>query len=235
MKTFALGMGLCVAALAFADMTIVQSVETSEKGSSPPRKARVTMLVKGGKMKVAFGDAMESIVDLGSGTAFTVDHARRQVLEQSLGDMKRGATEAAGAGRGRTFFPLPGDVKTDVRPTGRTGEVNGIACREYEVRMTGAATMTQLSWVSDDVDMKDLEAFSLYFQDMDRALFGGGISADLKGMLMRSETRYGVGSEERTTRVEVETISRDTVPGSAFDIPGDYRVIKAVPAAGPGK
>lgn len=226
MKTAALGMGLFAAALAFADMTIVQSVESSGKGSDRVMKTSVTMIVKGNRMKIAFGDTMESIVDLSSKSAYMVDHAGKQVLEQSLDDMKRSSMAVA---------CKQGEIKTTARPTGKMETIQGFACREYEVTTTGAARMRQINWVSDDVDTKELEPFQSYFKEMDQGLFGGSISADLKGMLMRSETSYRAGAEERKSRVRVEKISRDPVPDSAFALPKEYKLIKAGAASGPDK
>lgn len=225
MKTIVFGIGLCAALLALADMTIVQKAESSGDGKGRVMQTTVTTSVKGGKMKVGFGKNSESIVDLAANKAYTIDHARKQIQEQSLDDMKRSSRQMADA-----LGANP--VKTEARPTGKTTTINGFACREYEVTTTGAANMTQINWMSDSVDMKELALFQAYFKEMDQ-IFGKSMSADLKGMLIRSEARYSVGQGERISLIEVESISHDPISDSVFAIPKDYEVINVGTTAAP--
>ena len=227
MKNVVLVIGLCASTLALADMTIVQKVESSGEGTDRVLKTTVTMKVKGMKMMVAFGLTSESMVDLAANKAYAIDHVRKQVQEQSLDDLKRSSRQMAEAMGGNP-------IKTEATPTGKTLTINGFPCREYEVRTTGAANMTQKNWMSESVDMKELAPFQAYFKEMDQ-IFGKSMSADLKGMLIRSETRYSAGQVERVSRIDVEKISHDAISDSVFAIPKGYEVINVGVTGAPRK
>ena len=103
-------------AICFADITIVQKVDTSPMMGQPAKNLTMTMYVKGSKARIETKEAQAyQILDLQTNKIYNVTPAEKKIMIMSMDLMKH-----AGDMMGKM-----GDMKTDLKKTGVTAEVNG--------------------------------------------------------------------------------------------------------------
>jgi len=129
------------------------TVETRRAGAPPDAKPRQSLIaVEGRKLHADAGNGRHALVYLGEqGVLQILDHAEKSVLtldRATARSVSRGVGGARGAVRGlpepqrRALERLLGTegaaAAVELRPSGRSDRVNGVACRLLEVLRDGA-------------------------------------------------------------------------------------------------
>src|SRR5436853_3080122 len=110
MKTilFVMMFGL-LSTLCFADMTLVQKVQTGPMMGQPAHTDTMTWAIKGSKARMDLGK-MTQIIDLDAHKIYSIDAAKKTVRVSSTELSKETADMIASVGN---------DMKVDVRSTGK--------------------------------------------------------------------------------------------------------------------
>ncbi|MBU4198628.1 MAG: DUF4412 domain-containing protein [Verrucomicrobia bacterium] len=221
-----LGTVVLSAATIWADMTVVQKVE-SARASGQPAVMTMTLQIKGSKAKIDFKPEPESsVIDLQTNKIYLIDNIAKRVMVMSLDQMKK-AMELAGTAMtqgGKKSFQKTENMKT----------INGFKCREYTLSFTNAAGSRVTCWMAEDVDAKEMEPFRVFAMDIAK-IFGQEAMAQMKGMMIATESSMTFQGKETQNRMEVQSISRDTIDDSVFVVPSDYisMEIPPMPSAPP--
>src|ERR1051325_7905032 len=119
MKTllFVMLFGLA-SALAFADMTVVQKVQTGAMMGQPAHSDTMTLAMKGSKARMDFGK-ISQIIDLDTHKLYKIDAAKKNIMVMSTDLSKETADMISRIGE---------DTKIDVRNTGKTETIDGYKC-----------------------------------------------------------------------------------------------------------
>lgn len=196
-----------------ADMTIVQKLK-SDLMSGEGRDSTMTMIVKGRKARIDLpAGKMSSIIDMDGGKMYTLNHAQKQVIIIPIDEIKAAAESAR--------RNASGAAKSAVAKTGRTDNIQGHKCAEYEITGGGSNPTIIRCWIASDIDDSELEVFRSFGRRMGCFLGMDGVEKP-KGMVMRSQTDMQVGGRKVVSMSQVESIKREPVADSLFAVPADY-------------
>lgn len=211
-------LAVTLAATAQADLTINQQIKqegTPGKGMD----TKLTMKVKGDKIRMDGIPQMSNIIDLKSGDVTSLIHAQKAVMTipgETVKKMAEGRAEK--------------NPKMDPpKATGKKETISGLSCEEYETTMNGAKIQL---WLTKDVpavekimkEISEASAASDPFQGMLK-------DQKISGFPMKTVMEMpGAGKLTMT----VLSLSEDPIPESDFAIPADYKPmsIPAMPGAG---
>jgi Domain of unknown function (DUF4412) len=205
-----------VSALAFADMTLVQKIQTGAMMGQPVNTDTMTLVIKGSKARMDFSSRkISQIVDLNAHKIYRINVEKKQVMVTST-DLPEANSDVVSK--------IASDTKIDVRKTGDTATINGYKCEEWVVTMSGPMSMTLSSWVTQDLDWKEYEPFKSFGLEMPKTK-GSGSMAEMKGISIKSTSKMTLMGEVIDSSTEMQSISHDTVSASLFEIPKDYQVM----------
>ncbi len=193
---------------AFADLVIVQKIE---QAASQTLGDEMTVKVKGDKIRTDVGSEMSTIIDSKGGGLITLMHAQKAAmampaaaLDAMKAQMKSKAGEASIA---------------DLKPTGKTGEINGFKCEEYSGKYQG---MDVSYWVTREManQQQILDQLAKLSGDADpfKGAFKG--AGGFPGFPIRTEIN---SPQSGKTTVTVVSVEEKSVPDSDFEIPSDYK------------
>lgn len=191
----------------FADLTIVQKVASGPILGQPGKNTTMKQYYKGSKSRVDTDENTFIIIDVQAGKMYTVDHSKKQVMVMSQEMMNK--TMELG-------MTMMGGGNFQVNKTGKSDTVNGFKCEEYQI---ASKALNAVSCVTTDVDMKELEPFRAFGQD----IVGKALSG-LPGLAVRSQFKLTMMGQDVSGSSEVVNITKDAVPDSLFVIPADYQV-----------
>ncbi len=212
------GAVVLIAAMAWADMTVVQNVESSLT-SAKPTTITMTMLIKGQKAKIDFKpEPRSSLIDLQAGKISLIDHTTQQVMVMSLDQMKQ-AMEMAG----KAMLGKKG--KMSIKKTENIKTIKGFKCREYKLVSADPGGMQMSCWMAEDVDAKEMEPFRLFAMDVAK-IFGQEMLTQMKGMMIAMDSTMKSQGKEVKNRLEVQSISRAAIADSVFVIPVGYKSLE---------
>jgi len=191
----------------FADITIVQKVASGPIMGQPGKNTTMKQYYKGSKSRIDTDESSFIIIDVQAGKMYTVDNSKKQVMVMSREMMNK--TMELG-------MTMMGGGDFQVSKTGKSDTVNGFKCEEYQIV---SKALSAVSCVSTDVDMKELEPFRAFSQD----IVGKALSG-LPGLSVRAQFKLTLMGQDVAGSSEVLSIARDPVPDSLFVIPPDYQV-----------
>lgn len=224
MKTFLFvvwfGLG---SAMAFADMTLVQNVQTGAMMGQPAHSDTMTWAIKGSKARMDFGK-ISQIIDLDAHKVYKIDAANKHIMVMSTDLSKETADMISKVGE---------DTKIDVRNTGKTETIDGYKCQEYVMTMTGPMSMVTTVWMTQDIDAKEFERFKTFGMQMPK-MKGSESMADMKGIPIKSTSKTTLMGKVIDSSTKMQSVSSDAVSASLFDLPKDYKVID-IPTMPAGK
>jgi hypothetical protein len=206
-KLFFLLIAITFATVLHADMTVVQKVVSGPIMGQPGKDMTLTQYYKGPKSRIDISPTSYMIIDTAEGKMYTVDTTKKTVTVMSR-EMLAKTVEMG--------MSMMGGSNFNVNKTGKTQTINGYKCEEYTVT---SPNMNIDAWVTQDVDIKELEAFRGFGQDLI-----GKAMASLPGLSIKSESKINLMGQEITGNSEVTSVTKDPVPASMFVIPADYQV-----------
>jgi hypothetical protein len=198
-----LGIALAFAAtsIARADIVIEQTIESSVQPTS-----KMTMKIKGTKLRTDVGDQMTSIVDTATFDSVTLMHPNKTIIKGN-GDQLKAAAAAAAQDLG-------------VKPvdTGKTEKVGGYKCSVWTVDVAGS---TITIWATKDYP--DYAAIKAEFDTQTKA---SGLTnhhmAAIDGMVLKTVANIG-GTSITTT---LNSARKTPVDDSEFVTPDGYTEMK---------
>jgi hypothetical protein len=208
-------------------MTIVQKLRSdlvpgASPGSSGQRPdSTMTMMVKGQMARLDLPASQKSsIVDTKEGKMFILLHKQKQVIINSLDDLKKIEKSIVSATR-------PGEDKTKpvIKKTGKVDTIRGYKCAEYEFTGLGDNPARIKCWITEDVDDSEMEVVRSFGGQMG-GMFGFEGLQKPKGVIIRSEAKMNIAGREVTSESEVISIKREAVADSVFKIPDDYERVE---------
>ena len=208
---------LSFSSFCFADTTIVQKVEAGAMMGQPPVNTVQTMKIQGLKARIDHANQPKyQVLDLSTNKMYMIDPEKKEAMVMST-DM----LNAAGA----MFKGANPNAEVNIQNTGNARTVNGYKCTDYVISVTGPMGLTSKQCVTQDVDYKDFEAFRPYAEGMIKAFMGDkGMDKLPKGMAVATETTVSIMGQKHTSRTELQSITKDKIPVSVFEIPADYKV-----------
>lgn len=207
---------LLMAAPVFADMTVVEKMNT---GGMPGQAARTfvsTTYVKGQKARIESGDTAQ-IVDLQMGKVYTLDSERKEVMVVPLEVMKQAGNVLGQLGQK--------SMNSTFNKTGASQKINGFACSNYHLESSGSFVVTADYCISDTVDTKELEPFKPLMQDALKVL-GSDVLSKTKGLPIQSKLRMTMMGQVIEGSTEVQSVSYQAVADSLFNVPKDFKVVQ---------
>lgn len=200
-------------AVCFADITIVQKVETSPMMGQPAKNLTMSMYVKGNKARIETKENQTyQIMDLQANKIYNVTPAEKKVMIMPM-DLMTHAGD---------MFGKMGDMKTDVRKTGATAEVNGFKCEEYVVTISGPINGTTTECVTHDVDTSEFDKYRDFAMSFAKMM--GGKMPEIKGLPVRTASKMSIMGQNMDSKSEVLSISTKAIADSMFVVPSDYAV-----------
>jgi hypothetical protein len=204
---------LCIPLCAFADLKIVQKVESSGMMGQPPSSHTMTLYMKGGKARIEQPDNIgTSIVDLDAGKVYVLNSKDKTAVVMSTDQMKQATDMLA---------HMTGGAKPETKAvkTGNSKTVNGFKCDEWHVTMSGGVlNMDSLQCVTQDVGLQDFERFRPFTQDMAKS-FG---SVDMKGIPVETTSKMKILGKEVTSKSQILSVTHEPVADSMFVVPAEY-------------
>ena len=205
------------ASVIFADITIVQKVQTAAIMGQPPQNIMVTLYIKGNRARIeGIGENANvyQIIDLNEKKMWIVDNNKKQVAIVSS-EMMNAAEQ--------TMEKMGKQTKTDVQKTGKSDTVNGYKCDEYTINTTGGViNMNSTQCVTNDVKADEFEPFRKYAESYVKMM--GNVSTP-KGVPVRTNAKISLMGQTFESKAEVQSISRERIAESQFKIPPDYKVV----------
>jgi hypothetical protein len=211
---------LAISSFCFADTTITQKIEAGSMMGRPPVNTIQTIKIKGTKARIDHANEHKyQILDLSSKKMIIVDPDKKEATTMSV-DM----LNAAGA----MFKGAIANAEVKVQDTGNSRTVNGFKCNDYVITMSGPLSMTSKQCVTKDVDYKDFEAFRPYAEGMIRTFIGDKGMAKLpQGMAAAADTTISIMGQNHSSKTELQSITKDDIPASAFEVPAGFKVNEA--------
>jgi hypothetical protein len=194
----------------FADMTVVQKVESSGAMGQPGSSGNMTIYMKGSKMKVeSMGPSMSQIIDIDTGKIFIINSAQKTVMTANIDQMKQ-------------YMGMLGQQGTpSTQKTGNSKTVNGYPCEEYKITTSGMFSGETITCVSEKIDSKEFDRFRKFSEDIAKQF--GALPEGVKGYPVLSDTKMSVMGQNITSHTEIVSVSYDAIPDSVFTIPADYK------------
>ncbi len=203
---------LAAAAIARADLTIVQKVDM---GGTP---GDMTIRIKGDKVRIDPAPEISMITDNKTGDTVTLMHKEKKALRMS-GEKMKAAAEMVSKFAGAS---TPSAQRSKLTPVGRKEQVNGVATDLYTIdTAVGKATYYIAPNYPDSVAiLKEMQA------TQPAALASATANMpdfrDLPGVPVKIET----AAQGRHIIMTLSSIKRDPIPDAQFVIPAGYSDMK---------
>jgi len=207
-------LALCasLAVTAFADVTIVQKLETPD-GDKITGDIKIS--AKKSQTRVDMGSEVSTLSDEKKNQVVTLIHNQKMAMEmpaEAVAQMKA-QMDAANSEE------LTPEAFT---PTGRTETISGFECSEYTFNIKGQQVT---SWFAKS--LKEDAAIAAAFTELSKS------SNTMASSLAQFDSMPGVPIRTQVeipgsgmTTVTIQTISTDAIPSSVFEIPSDYQSVK---------
>ena len=203
------------ASAALADLTVVQSLDTSSMPAESGKGSTMTMKMKGPKARIDFsGMPVSSIVDLKSRQLFFLDHKQKQAMVMPL-ELMQSMLGLSAPGT------AAGQDKPAIQKTGKVQAINGYTCEEYAGSAGGGTTIR--CWIANAAQASEMEPFRVYAQEALKATSFGGLAA-VQGLIVRSESTVLTNGKPVTSRTELQSLSQAPLADAVFSLPADYTV-----------
>jgi uncharacterized protein DUF4412 len=217
-KWLVLAVLLASAGLVFADMTIVQKIQTSPMMGQPAKNLQMTMYIKGQKARIELEAGNYQILDLKQNKMFIVDPSKKTVMVVNPNMMQQ-------AGKMMTQMNGGKEPNTDIQKTGKSDTVNGFKCDEYSVNTSGGMlNMTSLQCISKDIDTAEFEPFRQYAEGFIKV--GGSKTTELKGLPVRSQSKISMMGQTMESKGELLSVSTSAVADTMFTVPPDFKMME---------
>ena len=199
--------------IARADLTVVQSIETSGSSST------ITLKIKGEHARIDMNPKSSMIVDAKSGEVITLIPQQKAVLRLSPEKTRNLADKV------RTILK---DTDTSLeiatpKPTGNKEKINGYEAEEYvaETPKYRASYWVAKSYPDYQSILRQLKLLqNKVFVTVRKPL---PEFYDFPGLPIRTKIKFQ-GQEEATTTIT--SVSQAPIPDSEFGVPADYSEIK---------
>ena len=199
--------------IARADLTVVQSIETSAGTNA------ITLKLKGQRARIEVNPKSSMIVDTKSGEVITLMSEQKAVMRLS-------AEKAKHLGNKARALLKDADSSLEIatpKPTGKKEKINGYETEEY-VAETPKYRATY--WVA-----KSYPNYQPIMRQMKLLQNGAFVAVrkampeyyDFPGLPIRTKIRFQGQGEATTTII---SISQAAIPDSEFTVPADYAEIK---------
>lgn len=216
MKTllFVMMLGL-LSTLCFADMTLVQKVQTGAMMGQPAHTDTMTWAIKGSKARMDFGK-ISQIIDLDAHKIYRIDAANKVVMVTST-ELPKETSDA--------IAKIGNDTKFDVHATGKTETVDGYKCAEYVMTMSGPMSMVSTYWMTQDIDATEYQRFRTWGMQIPANKETDTLSS-MKGVPVKSTSKITLMGNVIDGSSEMQSVSNASVSASLFEIPKDYKVME---------
>lgn len=194
---------------AFADLTIVQKLETPDGDKVT---GDITIYAADSKTRVDMGKEMSTISDDATKKVTTLMHSQKMAMEMpaTVVEQMKQQMEASGAN----------DLTAEsFKSTGRKETINGFACEEYEFTVNGQKIA---SWFAKELKEKGdiADAFKKLSSSSNPMAASMAQFDAMPGVPIRTEVMMpGSGK----TTITVQSISTDAIPAGVFAVPSEYR------------
>ncbi len=208
---FAVVLLLAGTVAAHADLTIVQKVE------SPQGTNRITLKVKGDKVRVEITPQITTILDARTGELTTLLNDQHKVVRIS-GEKAKAMADMAKA---MTKESAPADTRP--QPTGKKEKINGYETEEYA---TDGPKYRTSYWVATDYpDYKNIVQQMSVLQNGAFAAIRKGLPdfSELPGLPLRTEVNVE-GKNQMTSTIE--SVAATPLADSEFTVPSSYSELK---------
>ncbi|WP_166442953.1 DUF4412 domain-containing protein [Phragmitibacter flavus] len=199
MKTkLLLGLALAFAAtsIAHADIVIEQTIESSVQPTS-----KMTMKMKGSKLRTDIGDQMTSILDTETFDSITLMHPNKTIIKGDGAQLKAAAATATE------------DLSMKPVDTGKTEKVGGYNCSVWTVDVAGSKITI---WATKDYP--DYAAIKAELDVQTKASGQPNPMAAIDGMVMKTVAEIA-GTKMTTT---LDSAKKTPVDDSEFATPAGY-------------
>ena len=201
--------GIAFASSGFADITIVQKLETADGDKLTDD---ITIHAADNKIRVDMGSEMSTISDDEKKKIVTLIHGQKMAMEMPAVVMDQMKARMASA--------VTGDLKPEsFTPTGRKEKISGFECEEYTYSIQGQKVS---SWFAKD--LKENGEVAAAFKSLAKS------SNPMASSLAQFDAMPGVPIRTiidlpgaGVTTVTIEKISTDKIPSSVFAIPAGYK------------
>lgn len=218
-KLFVLGFFALSACTAFANLMIVQEVETIPSAGGEKTKSSVVMSARGGKYKIEFGAGHHVLIDIAAGKLWMVDDANRMATAMDINQLKQMADAMHQASESK-------GSRWEVKGSDKIRTIDGYKCREYAISSSGATPSTRgVYWTTEDIDIKDLDALKDLIKDMGNVL-GMDALSKISGLPVESDVSYTSGQNKVRAITRLKSVSRDELPDTVFALPEGYTVVE---------
>ena len=186
--------------------------QTIEQTGPMPLNTDMTISVSGEDVRIDIGKDISTIVNSSSGEIVSLMHAQKMAMQLPKGTLDV-VKEKAAENRSST--------KPDIKPTGKSEEINGFHCEEYTGTYEG---MNVTYWTTQDIRnteeiLAQLEKLSGEADPFKGALDGKSIP----GIPIRTVVESPqIGKSTMT----VQSIEEKNIPASEFDVPADYKTMQ---------
>lgn len=216
MKTFLFAMMLgLLSMMCFADMTLVQKVQTGAMMGQPAHTDTMTWAIKGSKARMDFGK-MSQIIDLDAHKIYRLDAAHKVVMVSST-ELPKETSDVIGK--------IGNDTKIDIRATGKTETIDGYKCAEYVMTMSGSMSMVSTYWMTQDIDATEFQRFKTWGMNIPANKETDTLSS-MKGVPVKSTSKMTLMGNVIDASSELQSVSNASVLASLFEIPKDYKVME---------
>jgi len=205
----AICVGITFASSGFADITIVQKLETP---AGDKLTGDITIHATATKTRVDMGSEMSTISDDEKKKIVTLIHGQKIAMEMPANLMNQMKAQVASAGTN--------DLKPEsFTPTGRKENINGFECEEYTYSVQGQKVS---SWFAKELQEKgDIAAAFKNLAKSSNPMASSLAQLDaMPGVPIRTIIDLPGGG---LTTITIEKISTDKIPSSVFAIPAGYK------------
>ncbi len=207
--------GITAVSSGFADITIVQKLETPD---GDKLTGDITIHATDRKTRVDMGSEMSTISDDKKKKIVTLIHGQKMAMEMPASVVDQMKAQMASDGTS--------DLKPEsFTPTGRKEKINGFECEEYTYSIQGQKVS---SWFAKDLKEKGevAAAFKSLAESSNPMASSMAQFNAMPGVPIRTIIDLPGGG---MTTITIEKISTDEIPASVFAVPADYKSM-AMPA-----
>lgn len=204
--------------LTFADMTLVQKIQTGPMMGQPAHTDTMTWTIKGSKARIDFSSRkISQIIDLDAHKTYKIDTAKKEILVMSTDLTKETSDVISG---------IASETKMDIRKSGKTETIQGYKCDEYVTTISGPMEMSTSSWVTQDIDAEEIEAFQRFGRQMSKMSGIKSSMTEVKGLPIRSTSKMTLMGQVIDSSTEMESLSHEPVSASLFELPKDFKQLE---------
>jgi hypothetical protein len=222
-QSFLAGLVFFYAALAQADLVVIQKVE----GLGPAQSTEMTLKIKGDKIRADIAPEISTITDAATGEATTLMHAQKaymQINAEALGQL----TSRLNANQETALEPSP------PQSTGKHETVNGVDTEIYTAKL---GQMKVTYWIAKEFPEGDkLRDLFKRLQNSPMAKLTQGSLAsqpfDLPGVAVR--TRMEPPNGQKLT-VTLFSVKEQELDHAEFEIPRNYQSLPSPAFGAPQK